>query len=102
MSAKVEVLNFTSPGNPPTRVDAAKFNAMRDAILAGATHEAPGMTVEELYQAAAPHLPEALFPGGATGGWWLKCAQLDMEARGEMRRVKTKPLRLHLTGNIAR
>ena len=41
------------------------------------------------------HLPESLFPGGATSGWWMKAVQLDLEAKGIVRRTKTSPLRLH-------
>ena len=38
-------------------------------------------------------LPEALFPGGATAGWWVKCVQLDLEAKGTVLRDNGKPLR---------
>jgi hypothetical protein len=45
-------------------------------------------------QALLPHLPAALFPAGATAGWWLKAVQLDLEAKGVIERVAGKPLRL--------
>jgi hypothetical protein len=32
--------------------------------------------------------------GGAKAGWWAKTVQLDLEARGIIKRVKTSPLRL--------
>ena len=38
-------------------------------------------------------LPEALFPGGQKAGWWTKCAQLDLEAKGMIIRDGGKPLR---------
>jgi hypothetical protein len=40
------------------------------------------------------HLPEDLFPGGAKAGWWVKCVQLDLEAKGLVVRDRAaKPLR---------
>ena len=54
----------------------------------------PGLTVEELYQGLEPLLPQDQFPGGATGVWWMKAVQLDLEAKGVVVREKTRPLRL--------
>ena len=77
------------------RVDADKYQAMRDAMLAVLPAAAPGLTVAEAKERLLPLLPEALFPGGAKAGWWLKGVQLDLEAKGVIAREKTKPLRLH-------
>ena len=93
---KVIVENVNQPGKT-TRVDAAKYNAMKDAIMATLAHDAPGMTAAEMKEAAKPLLPDDLFPGGATSGWWVKCVQLDLEAKGVMKRSTTKPLRFYLT-----
>jgi hypothetical protein len=42
-----------------------------------------------------PILPETVFPGGEGAGWWTKCVQLDLEAKGLIvRDRKAKPLRL--------
>ena len=49
--------------------------------------EAPNRVLE--------HLPQDLFPGGAKSGWWMKAVQLDLEAKGIVRREKTTPIRLH-------
>jgi hypothetical protein len=43
-----------------------------------------------------PLLPQDLFPGGDKAGWWLKAAQLDMEAKGTILRDSPKPVRLRL------
>ncbi len=45
--------------------------------------------------AVVAHLPEDLFPGGATAGWWAKAVQLDLEAKGAIAREPVKPLRWH-------
>ena len=56
---------------------------------------APGLTVAEAKERLLPLLPQDLFPEGAKAGWWLKAAQLDLEAKGTIEREATKPLRLH-------
>lgn len=94
MSDKVAVENINTPGKT-TNVDKAKYMAMKNAMLATLPKASPGMTAKEAKEAAKPHLPEDLFPGGATSGWWQKCVQLDLEAKGVVVREDTKPLRFH-------
>ncbi len=96
MSEKIAVENVNTPGRT-TNVDKAKYMAMKDAMLAALPKCAPGLTAKEAKDAAIPHLPQDLFPGGATSGWWLKCVQLDLEAKGVVARELTKPLRFHRT-----
>ncbi|GAA4125774.1 DUF6958 family protein [Aminobacter aganoensis] len=91
---KIEIRNVISPGHV-VRVDKAKYTAMRDALLAVLPAKAPGLTVAEAKAALLPLLPQELFPGGDKAGWWLKAAQLDLEARGVVSREATKPLRLY-------
>jgi hypothetical protein len=90
---KVAMENVNSPGRA-VRVDAAKYNAMKSAILAVLPASPPGLTVAELKGHLLPLLPESLFPGGAKAGWWLKGVQLDLEAKRLIARVESKPLRL--------
>ena len=91
---RIEIENFTSPGRV-YRVDRAKYEAMRDALLKVLPRAEPGLTVAEAKTALLPLLPDALFPGGDKAGWWLKAAQLDLEAKGVIRRGKGSPVRLH-------
>lgn len=93
---KIEVENINTPGRTE-RVNRAKYEAMHKAYLAVLPKAAPGLTSAEAKEALREHLPDDLFPGGATSGWWLKCVQLDLEAKGEVLREKTKPLRFHRT-----
>lgn len=93
---KIAVENINMPGRT-TRVDRAKYNAMRGALMAVLPADAPGMTVKDAVTALKPNLPESLFPGGATSGWWQKSVQLDLEAKGFLKRSDTKPLRLYRT-----
>jgi len=96
MSEKITVENINTPGKT-TRVDAAKYNAMKQAMIRVMAHDAPGDTAKDIKDAAKPLLPDALFPGGATSGWWQKCVQLDLEAKGIITRSSTKPLRFYLS-----
>jgi len=91
---RVEMLNVASPGHV-VRVEKAKYDAMKDALLAAVPKAQPGLTVVEIKARVLPLLPENLFPGGAKAGWWLKGVQLDLEARGMIARENVKPLRLH-------
>ncbi len=93
---RIEIENFTSPGHVQ-RVDRAKYEAMRDALLKVLPDRAPGLTVADAKAALLSLLPDSLFPGGDKAGWWLKAAQLDLEAKGVIVREATKPLRLHRT-----
>jgi hypothetical protein len=91
---KIEIQNVISPGHVQ-RVDRAKFEAMRDALLKVLPGAEPGLTVAEAKAALLPLLPADLFPGGEKAGWWLKAAQLDQEAKGAIRRGQGSPVRLH-------
>ncbi|MEM1049504.1 MAG: hypothetical protein AAGL24_25350 [Pseudomonadota bacterium] len=93
-SEKIAVENINTPGRT-SRVDRAKYEAMRDALVAALPKGAPGLTAAEAKTAVLPVLPETHFPGGATAGWWLKTVQLDLEAKGIVQRENTKPLRFH-------
>jgi len=94
MSEKIAVENINTPGKT-TNVDKTKYDAMKAAILATLPTAAPGMTAKESKEAAKPLLPDHLFPAGATSGWWQKCVQLDLEAKGVVVRENTKPLRFY-------
>lgn len=91
---KIEIENFTSPGGT-YRVDRKKYEAMRKALLAVLPAQQPGMTPGEAGKAVLAHLPDELFPGGAKAGWWLKAAQLDLEAKGIIKRAPKSPVRLY-------
>lgn len=96
MNEKVEVENVNHPGKTE-RVDRAKYEAMRAAMLAALSTGGPALNAAELKAAILPALPDALFPGGSTAGWWIKCVQLDLEAKGVVGR-EGKPLRFRRTG----
>lgn len=91
---KITVENVNTPGRT-SRVNAAKYGAMKEVLLRVLPNKEPGLTQQEMIDAVLPHLPQDLFPGGATAGWWVKTVQLDLEARGKVVRERSKPLRWH-------
>jgi hypothetical protein len=93
MADKVEVENINVPGQV-TRVDAAKYNAMKSAMLI--VMSAEPLSANAIKEASKAHLPDDLFPAGATSGWWQKTVQLDLEAKGVVTRHPTKPLTFSL------
>jgi len=90
---RIEIENVLQSGKT-YRVEAGKFTAMRDAMLAVLPAEAPGLTPSEIKAAVLSRLPEELFPGGDKAGWWIKAVQLDQEAKGVLAR-STAPVRLY-------
>jgi len=90
---RIEVENVGQPGKV-YRVDAAKYAAMREAVMAVVPEGPPGMTPEEIIAAVKDRLPQDLFPGGEKAGWWVKCVQLDLEAKGLLQRSAKGRVRL--------
>ncbi|OAN78330.1 hypothetical protein A8B82_11470 [Sulfitobacter sp. EhC04] len=91
---KVEVENPNTPGRTQ-RLNRAKYDAMRAALLEVLPDDPPGLKVAEAKAALLPHLDATAFPGGATAGWWLKAVQLDLEAKSVIARAKGSPVRLY-------
>lgn len=77
----VVVENVNTPGRT-ARVNAQKYEAMRRALLKALPLGRPGLTQLQMMDAVLPHLPAALWPGGAKAAWWVKTVQLDLEAKG--------------------
>jgi hypothetical protein len=92
-AAQVAVGTPNAPGYT-NRVDAAKYEAMKDILLDLMPHKAPGLTQGEMFDAVRKAASKHTFPG-ATDRWWAKCVQLDLESKGVLRRSDTSPLRWH-------
>jgi hypothetical protein len=89
---KIEIENVNHPGRVK-RVDADMYEAMKRAFLKVLPKRSPGLKEAEIRERVIAHLPEKLFPAGAKAGWWTKAIQLDLEAKGIVKREKTRPLR---------
>jgi len=90
--ARIFVENINVPDGR-SRVDAAKYAAMRTALMKALPDRPPGLTQEEMLKGVLRFLPADLFPGGAKAGWWAKTVQLDLEAKRAIVRDNSKPLR---------
>lgn len=91
---KIDVENINTPGRT-SRVNAAKYLDMKSAFLNVLPVTSSGLTQKEILERVKSHLSDTLFPQGKTSGWWVKTVQLDLEAKGEVIREATKPLRWH-------
>lgn len=91
---RIAVENVNHPG-AVRQVDPDKYAAMRKAYLAVLPDAAPGLTLAEIQARLVPLLPDDQFPAGAKAGWWAKCVQLDLEAKGLVARASGSPIRLH-------
>jgi hypothetical protein len=90
---KITIQSITSPHHTE-RVNRAKYLAMREALMKSLPKGPPGITVAEANVAILPHLNSELFPEGAKAPWWLKAVQLDLEAKGVIKRGPKSPVRL--------
>lgn len=90
----IEIENVLHPGSVK-RVQADKYEAIKQALLHILPTEAPGLNGTQIIEQVTPHLPEDLFPGGSTVGWWVGAVQLDLAAKGIIKRVGTRPVRFH-------
>lgn len=89
---KIVVENVNLPGKTYL-ANKAKYEAMLQAMRIALPYAVPGLNQNEMFDAVLPHLPEDLFPHGRTCSYWVKTVQLDQEAKGNLIREKTKPLR---------
>ena len=95
---KISVENVNHPGDRG-RVNANKYEAMKKAMLTVLPKEPSGLTRSDMAASVKPHLPDDLFPGGRTAGWWAKTVQLDLKATGGVVRHPGKPLRWTKAGD---
>jgi hypothetical protein len=89
--ARVVVENVNVPGDT-TPVDAEKSAAVRVARWRVVSQRRPGIARQGISGAVVPHIPQRLFPGGATASWWAKTVRLDLEATGVQAREASRPL----------
>ncbi len=90
---KVIVESVNVPGYTHA-VDAAHYEAMKKVLLRVLPAQGPGLTQAEMWAAAAKVADRKLFPDHGKVGWWMKTAQLDLEAKRVIARDRdAKPLR---------
>lgn len=92
--AKMAIENVIRPGKT-YNVDRDKYEAMRAAYIAVVPVTPPGNTPAKIVADSKAKLPQDLFPGGEKAGWWAKAVQLDLEAKGIIKRAPGSPVRLY-------
>ena len=92
----IAVENVNVPGKL-SNVNAAEYEAMKEAFLRRLPATSPGLRQKEIQQQVNAHLPQDLFHEDATSAWWARMLQLDLEAKGVVIREQSKPLRWHKT-----
>jgi len=82
-----------TPNVPSYRghVDRERYQAMKKALVAALPRKAPGLTQSRMLDAVWQAVPRALFPTAGQAMWWVKCVQLDLEARGLVHRLASTP-----------
>ncbi len=73
-------------GKQGTKIDVAKYEAMKAALLAVVPATGDGVRFMDLGEAVEPHLPAELF-ANASISWYVVTVKLDLEARGLIERV---------------
>ena len=92
-TTKIPVSNANHP-ELVRSLDAAKYEAVKLALLKVLPKKMPGLTQTQMRGEAAYHLPEHLFPDSEKTAWWIKSVQLDLEAKGIIARENdAHPLR---------
>ena len=84
-----------TPGKKPTRIDAWKYNLIREAILAILPADETGVVFMELPELIEAQLSEEDKSRLGSVGWYTTTVKLDLEVKGEIARIPgSKPQRL--------
>ncbi len=87
-------LMHPDPDKQAGRCDAARYRAMKKALLRVIPRRGDGVPFGELVDLVRPHLPAAPFEG-ASVSWYVTTVKLDLEARGLIERVpQARPQRI--------
>ncbi|WP_018128514.1 DUF6958 family protein [Balneola vulgaris] len=88
------VCETPTPGKNSTRIDKWKYEAVRKAILKVVPTEGPGILFKELPQYLEGVLTDEELENLGSLMWYTTTVKLDMEAKGELIRLKGSPQRL--------
>ena len=89
MSDRVLALHPSRDSTVRLRRD--RYTAARDAILEALRQRGP-LTLDALVDATA----ERIDPGLCTAQWYVRTVKLDLEARGVLARIASRPHRVRL------
>jgi hypothetical protein len=94
MNDEKVVCETPTPGKKPTRIHKWKYEAVRKAILKVVPTEEPGILFKELPQYLEGVLTDEELENLGSLMWYTTTVKLDMEAKGELIKLKGSPQRL--------
>ena len=69
-----------------------QYRLVHDTVLGLVPAELPGITLDEYLAEMKARLPREMgWDPAVSAGWWGMAIKLDMEARGELKRVNDRP-----------
>jgi len=85
-------LRHPDPSKRNARIGRDAYAVARRTVLALVPAQEPGITLDAYLAAMKSRLPEARgWDRSLSAGWYAMAMKLDLEARGELRRVNRKP-----------
>lgn len=92
MAADEVQLRNPDPGKRTTSVARNTYAVARRTVLAVVPAEEPGITLDDYLAEMTSRLPKAEgWDRSLSPGWYAMAMKLDLEARGELRRINRKP-----------
>ena len=88
MSKEKVVCETPTLGKKPTRIDKWKYEAVRRAILKAVPKDGEGLMFKELPRQVEGLLTLEEKERLGSIGWYTTCVKLDMEVKGEIKRLK--------------
>ena len=85
-------LRHPDPTKKTARIASDAYAVARRAVLAIVPTKEPGITLNAYLAAVAAQLPKAKgWDPSLSASWYAMAMKLDLEARGELRRINRKP-----------
>jgi hypothetical protein len=76
-----------NPGKAGARIDRAKYEAMKHALLETVGKNSRGVAFGRLAELVSPKLPKEIFTADVSVSWYVTVVKLDLEARGVIERI---------------
>ena len=92
MPAEMIQLRHPDPTKKTARIASDAYAVARRAVLSIVPATEPGITLNAYLAAVAAQLPKAKgWDPSLSASWYAMAMKLDLEARGELKRINRKP-----------
>lgn len=100
-STRDRILTRHPAGKQGVRIERAKYDAMRRALIAVIPRRRDGVAFGDLAELVKPKLARSAFPPEASIRWYVVTVKQDLEARGEIEQVPgARPQRVRRTPTL--